>query len=284
MAYQIIKKTGTKWVKQPNRIVKTFSSGLCMIQQDYIAANSDVDYFAFREGDAISDSKPCIDGAYIFPAPDYQDMGNGFIKCTITAYGRVNTSGKIEENLTIGDRSLFTYQINNVFNKQFQVTPVVNTTPIIWVPSYFFGENAALIPKYIQKIVLNKSEVGKGIVAPQVDVKPLSIIYGNFNYIPYNIYINFIAESFGDRTATLDYNGFTISPPPALAFPVGSFNQGAGWEEVTSGVLINSINEEASTDIKRIDSVNYGFFTEYTLTFSARFSVKFNISPKAGFE
>ena len=96
----------TDWIKQPNRIVQTFRSGLCMIQQDYIRrADDSIDYFTFREGDAISseDAFPCIDGAYIFPAPSYQDMGNGFISCTVTAYGRVNTTGVVDLNKQLRD-------------------------------------------------------------------------------------------------------------------------------------------------------------------------------------
>lgn len=105
----------TDWIKQPNRVVQTFRSGLCMIQQQYIRrADDEIDYFAFREGDAISpeDASPCIDGAYIFPAPSYQDMGNGFISCTVTAYGRLNTTGVVDLNKRLGDYiSIFSYSL-----------------------------------------------------------------------------------------------------------------------------------------------------------------------------
>jgi hypothetical protein len=103
----------TDWIKQPNRVVQTFRSGLCMIQQDYIRrADDQIDYFTFREGDPISpeDASPCIDGAYIFPAPTYQDMGNGFIKCTVTAYGRVNTTGVVRVTKRVGN-----YVTNTIF-------------------------------------------------------------------------------------------------------------------------------------------------------------------------
>jgi hypothetical protein len=86
-----------------------------MIQQDYIRrADDQIDYFTFREGDAIptEDSAPCIDGAYISPAPDYQDMGNGFIKATVTAYGRVGTSGVVEISKRVGD-----YYVGYYYNK-----------------------------------------------------------------------------------------------------------------------------------------------------------------------
>jgi len=111
------------WIPQPNRIVKTLRSGLCMITQDYICRNDDkLDYNSFREGDIIYNSDPCIDDAYIFPAPDYQDMGNGFVKCTVTAYSRVNTSGVVEISKRIGD-----YYVAYYYNKN-GVTEVGNFT------------------------------------------------------------------------------------------------------------------------------------------------------------
>jgi hypothetical protein len=100
-----------------------------MIQQDYIAPKSDVDYSSFKEGDPLpaNDSKPCIDGPFIFPTPDYQDMGDGFIKCTVTAYGRVNTTGSINKSKNFGsfvfyafdpERSDYaTITISNVFSE-----------------------------------------------------------------------------------------------------------------------------------------------------------------------
>lgn len=87
----------TGWIPQANRVVKTYRSGLCMITQDFICRNDGkADYFAFKEGDLFEDSAPCMDNAYIFPEPTYQDMGNGFINCAVTAYGRVNSKGNIE--------------------------------------------------------------------------------------------------------------------------------------------------------------------------------------------
>jgi len=110
MAYQIIKSgSAGRWIKQPNRLVKTFPSGLCMIQQDYIADRNFISYEDFREGDILSqeDSNPCIDNAYIFPAPNYQDMGNGFVKCTVVAYGRVNTTGNVSVSKILSNFSYF---------------------------------------------------------------------------------------------------------------------------------------------------------------------------------
>jgi hypothetical protein len=75
-----------------------------LIQQDYVCRKNSVNYFDFKEGDRLldEDANPCMDGAYIFPAPSYQDTEDGFIKCTVTAYGRVNTTGVINTNLSQG--------------------------------------------------------------------------------------------------------------------------------------------------------------------------------------
>ena len=81
------------WIKQPNRNFKTWESGLCMIQEQYICAADSVDYSAFRQGDPMEDSEPCLDGAFIYPDPVYETLGNGFVQATITAYGRTNTTG-----------------------------------------------------------------------------------------------------------------------------------------------------------------------------------------------
>ena len=101
------------WIPQANRLVKTFRSGLCMITQDYICRNdSSLNYQSFLEGDKIKNSSPCMDDAYIFPAPDYQDMGNGFVKCTVTAYSRVKTSAVVEISKRLGE-----YSVGYFYNK-----------------------------------------------------------------------------------------------------------------------------------------------------------------------
>jgi len=93
------------WIKQAARNVQTFRSGLCLIKLEYISRKSSINYYDFKVGDRLSeeDSMPCIDGAFIFPEPSYNDMGNGFMKCTVTAYGRVNISGVVDLSKRIGD-------------------------------------------------------------------------------------------------------------------------------------------------------------------------------------
>ena len=96
------------WIKQAARNFQTFRSGLCLITLEYISRKSSVNYSDFYVGGILSeeDSRPCIDGAYIFPEPSYQDMGNGFVKCTVTAYGRVNTTGIIRITKRLGNYTI----------------------------------------------------------------------------------------------------------------------------------------------------------------------------------
>jgi hypothetical protein len=93
------------WIKQGNRLVKTWPSGLCLIQQDYIGPTKLADYDQFKRGDAIDDATPCIDGAVIFPDPEYQDLGDGFTRCTVSAYGRTNITGNKTLTKTISEHT-----------------------------------------------------------------------------------------------------------------------------------------------------------------------------------
>lgn len=93
MSYTYKGKDG--WIKQPDQTVSTFMSGLCLIQQSYLIRKDKFEIGTFSIGDSLpgSDTTMCVDGAFIFPAPQYSDLGNGFMKCSISAYGRVNTVG-----------------------------------------------------------------------------------------------------------------------------------------------------------------------------------------------
>jgi len=111
------------WIKQAARNVQTFRSGLCRIQLEYISRSSSAKYSNFRVGGILAeeDSMPCIDGAFIFPEPSYTDMGNGFIKCAVTAYGRVNTSGVVDTGKRLG--SYISYFIETFVSNGTNVAP-----------------------------------------------------------------------------------------------------------------------------------------------------------------
>jgi hypothetical protein len=90
-----IYKGKTDWIKQPDQTVSVFPSGLCLIQHSYLIRKDNFKTDTFVVGDRLSDedASMCVDGAFIFPAPQYSDTGNGFMRCLISAYGRVNTTG-----------------------------------------------------------------------------------------------------------------------------------------------------------------------------------------------
>lgn len=90
-----IYKGETGWIKQPDQTVSVFPSGLCLIQQSHLIRKDNFEIGAFSIGDRLpaEDTSMCVDGAFIFPSPQYSDAGNGFMRCLISAYGRVNTTG-----------------------------------------------------------------------------------------------------------------------------------------------------------------------------------------------
>lgn len=234
MAYTYHGTSG--WVKQPNRIVKTFDSGLCLIQQDYIRRKDRVEYFTFKQGDALSvaDSQPCIDGAFIFPEPDYQDMGNGYIKCTVTAYGRVNNTGSVttrKEPVTliadvIGEVVGISYTSNiNFVCEQGSPNPI---------GLYGAGDDTGLVDIPILKIVLGANE------------SPSTIIPANL----VNIFLSATGENITNK----------------LFFPqVRGFNE-SNSIPADSNADFKGRKLQAQFTIDRVETTEYGRFKEYTLS------------------
>ena len=151
----VIYHGSTEWIPQANRVVKTYRSGLCMITQDFICRNDGkADYSDFKEGDLFQNSSPCMDNAYIFPDPTYQDLGNGFINCAVTAYGRVNSTGNIEIGRT--ETKLTTEAVTPEIDQDGNV----NIITTIKTNSYY-------LDRATQRIVAKKDEV---VGLPHVDL------------------------------------------------------------------------------------------------------------------
>jgi hypothetical protein len=235
------------WVKQPNRIVKTFDSGLCLIQQDYIRRKDKVEYFTFKEGDPLSpaDSQPCIDGAFIFPEPDYSDMGNGFIKCTVTAYGRVNNTGSVTTRKQVVGLLANVFELKrgikytDNINFVCQTGDSVGTDPVINVSAQPIGlyggdPDAGLVDIPILKIVLGENE------------SPSTII-------PFNL-INFFVAQTGENITN------------KLFFPqVRGFNENNSIP-ASFGADFEGRKLSAEFRIDRVETTNYGRFKEYILS------------------
>ena len=149
-----------------------------MIQEQYICAADSVDYSAFRQGDPIEDSEPCLDGAFIYPDPVYENLGNGFVQATVTAYGRVNNSGCYSGILTklTRDFRIMEYDIPN---------------------AVFLVRGPYYLDYYLNTPILK-------IVYPREEL-PLSL-----NPYPFAVYTNLLGERL-NLVFPMDFNS-TINP------------------------------------------------------------------------
>ena len=87
----------TALIPQP-RTVDTFPSGLVRVTQTYIGrtALKATHRALLAEGNAMPDgnSSPCLDGLKIFPEAQERARDDGMTEYIVTAYGRVNSTGK----------------------------------------------------------------------------------------------------------------------------------------------------------------------------------------------
>ena len=187
-----------EWIPQANRLVKTFRSGLCMITQDYICRNDGkTDYQRFSQGDILNDATPCMDAAYIFPAPDYQDMGNGFIKATVTAYGRVGTSAVVDISKRLGDYYVAYYynkggSVDIGFFKSQKLFDVVTSRFVIRRGDKF-GIPGSVTPK-IYNLDLSEVKENNPILNSTIELYEVTS-FGEFD----SIVIAVVATGSGDR-------------------------------------------------------------------------------------
>jgi len=211
------KSSASPWIKQGDRLTKTFSSGLCLIQQTYIAPKSLATYDAFEEGDAITESQPCIDGAFIFPAPDYQDTGDGFMRCTVTAYGRVNTTGSFstQKIYCTGRISINAYEPTSEGYKNNQKVTLKD----------------GFADVLTHRIVTQKKDI------PNINTAP---------------------SFFGFYEKSTEIDILSLNLTPQSLFPI--LLEGTWQGDFTPRKL------KFLPIIERIESVNYGSFDEYSIT------------------
>ena len=280
MAYTYHGTSG--WIKQPNRIVKTFDSGLCLIQQDYIRRKDKVEYFTFKQGDALSvaDSQPCIDGAFIFPEPDYQDMGNGYIKCTITAYGRVNLTGSVttrkepvaltaaaseyKQGISLGTcQTTGQYSFENPVALYSGLDPGLVDIPILKI---ILGANespSTIIPANLVNIFVAATgeNITNKLFFPQI------IGLNEDNSIPYSFGADFEGRKLQtefriDRVETTDYGRFKeytlswrIVTPPSM--DLGTFIRKGTWSPFSSPATTITATSISSSTFTFTGGANY---------------------------
>lgn len=204
-----------------------------MIEEEYICANKNVDYNYFQVGNLIEDSTPCIDGAYIFTAPKYTDMGNGFIKATITAYGRSNASGSVDSVAGPSTIEFYVYEASYNYLQNFVVLEEIKLGSISVVKSL------PIIKKVIPKNSFPPSEVPAGTVGlfdtEGNDIAEKVFKPSDFNYdiTPSNFH--------GDFSGVKLNNSFTISRFDSVNF--GNFNELTMQYIDASGKQYMPINE-----------------------------------------
>ena len=245
------------WIKQPNRNFKTWESGLCMVQEQYICRADDVDYSAFQLGDPIENSEPCIDGAFIYPEPSFQNLGNGFIQATVTAYGRINTTGT--QTSISSAFQIPVYAQKGQFSctgsscNFFLYAGVASSLPMDYI--------GIVIPLPTLKIVLPENQF------PQIDsiLKNIPIYDTNGNNITNQLY--YVSDFLNGN-----YSVGTNNPPIRFtdaeyhAYPVNYFGsplEQARHPYVTPGFSGSKIPLEITHS--SINSTNYGKFTEYII-------------------
>jgi hypothetical protein len=234
-----------------------------MIEEEYICANKNVDYNYFQVGNLIEDSTPCIDGAYIFTAPKYTDMGNGFIKATITAYGRSNANGSVDSSAGPSTIGFYVYEASYDPLQNYVVLeelglgsiPVVKSLPII--------------KKVIPKNSFPPSEVPAGTVGI-FDTEGNDIAEKVFKPSDFSsVYIK-PSNSHGDFSGVKLNNSFTISRFDSVNF--GNFNELTMQYIDASGKQYMPINE-------RGEAYNVPFYGKRAPTFR-----QFNSAATSGMD
>jgi hypothetical protein len=262
----IFRKTAASpWIKQSDRLTKTFSSGLCLIQQTYIAPKALATYDAFQEGDAITESQPCIDGAYIFPAPDYQDTGNGFMRCTVTAYGRWKTDSEVsrrKRKITLGVYGsvanmpgfFFTVEGEEPLPVTINFGQVFSNDPL--------NKAEVLTDDLVLKFVLPSTQTDLPLTPPNSLIKIYKITGEQF---PSEFDILILQTLFGGKLKwqySQQVNGEFQSTSGFITLNSNDYKS-VGYDSLVA------IQNGISFILTSCESVEYGRFHEYTATFEA---------------
>jgi len=92
--------SSSDWIPQPGRITRTWSSGLVLLQQEFIG-NLDTLGPVAVPGDPF----PADDAgtsAKVYGLPEYRDLGNGLQSATVSAYGLAPGSAGVQKVESLG--------------------------------------------------------------------------------------------------------------------------------------------------------------------------------------
>jgi hypothetical protein len=82
------------WIPQPGRITRSWSSGLVLLQQEFIGSISENGLVA-TDGDPFPGDDAGT-GAKVYGVPEYRDLGNGLQSAVVSAYGIVPGKAGVE--------------------------------------------------------------------------------------------------------------------------------------------------------------------------------------------
>jgi hypothetical protein len=166
----------------PNRTVQTYPSGLVRVERSYVCRKADAgrNRSKFQVGDYLpnDDGAPAIDGLYIFPAAQETVRDDGFVEFRVSAYGRINTTGreKIEDEYNNDSLSEdgFTYGFitkSQILTQEFvifksqNVPPTTNKIPGRPVVVFGTGGELALSQRRYQTAIRSYSSRDFGTVS-----------------------------------------------------------------------------------------------------------------------
>jgi hypothetical protein len=139
------------WIPQPGRITRSWSSGLVLLQQDFIGSLSDLGPIAI-EGDPF----PADDagtGAKVYGIPEYRDLGNGLQGATVSAYGIVPGKAGVqtltELSFSLGNIGFTAVETNPAANPPNDYREVYKNFPILitnkkFVKPFFEGSPSTI--------------------------------------------------------------------------------------------------------------------------------------------
>ena len=267
-AIKLVVRTAAKFygdtglVLQPGMVSRAFASGLLLVQVTYLIrkGNEAAANELLSAGMELPVESKAIDGLYIYPEPEWSDAENGFTKISVTAYGRWKT----EPNVTRQKRKLelAVYgQVSNVPRGVFQEGGPTGPVTVYFVQTLLGGGEYPLNKKeFIADDLVLSFVMPQNVDLPLIPPSSLSRLYEiDGQIIPEMIDINAIMGFFG---GTLKYNyenvgGYiTITPTEYDSASVGY----SSFSPQEIGV---------SLKLTRCESVEYGYFSEYTASFEA---------------
>ena len=245
-------------ILQEGMISRAFPSGLLLVQATYLIrkGNESSANELLAVGMELPVESKALEGLFIYPEPELSDAGNGFVKISVSAYGRWKT----EPNVTRQKRKLelgVYGQITNMPRTILQEGGPTSPVTVHFAPG---------VPNVLNKAEIFAEDLVLTFVRPANTDLPftptssLSRLYKiTGEIIPQMIDVDYLMGLFGGKL-NWQYDN------------VGSFSSITQAEFESDSTGYNSflpMQSGVSFNLTRCDSVDYGAFTEHTAAFEA---------------